>query len=43
MEVLNVLKQAINACAGVVKWGAGLQENARKALVADLQTILLEL
>ena len=39
MEVLNVLKQAINACAGVVKWGAGLQAKARKTLVADLQTI----
>ena len=39
MEVLAVLKQAINACTSVVKWGAGMQQNARKSLVADLQTI----
>jgi len=39
MEVLNALKQAVKACADVVKWGAGLQEGARKALVTDLQAI----
>src|SRR5688572_7070390 len=39
MEVLNALKQAVKACADVVRWGAGLQENARRELIADLQTI----
>ena len=39
MEVLNVLKQAVKACAEVVKWGAGLQESTRKGLVVDLQGI----
>ncbi len=39
MEVLNMLKQAVKACADVVKWGAGIQENTRKDLVADLQAI----
>jgi hypothetical protein len=39
MEVLNALKQAVKACADVIKWGAGLQETARKGLVADLQVI----
>jgi hypothetical protein len=39
MEVLNALKQAVKACADIVKWGSGLQENTRKALVADLQAI----
>lgn len=39
MEVLSVLKQAVTACADVVKWGAGIQESTRKGLVVDLQTI----
>ena len=39
MEVLNALKEAIKVCASVVKWGAGIQEPSRKALVADLQAI----
>ena len=39
MEVLNVLRQAVKACADVVAWGAGLQEGARKGLVAELQGI----
>jgi hypothetical protein len=39
MEVLAVLKQAINACTSVVKWGAGMQDAARKGLVGDLQNI----
>jgi hypothetical protein len=39
MEVLNALKQALKACADIVKWGAGIQEPARKGLVADLQAI----
>ncbi len=39
MQVLEALKQAIRTCADVVKWGAGIQEPARKSLAADLQTI----
>ena len=39
MEVLNALKQAVKACADVVKWGSGLQEAARRGLITDLQTI----
>jgi hypothetical protein len=39
MEVLSLLKQAIKACADVVRWGAGIQEATRKGLVADLQMI----
>src|SRR5215470_1516449 len=39
MQVLEALKQAVKTCADVVKWGAGIQEPTRKALVADLQAI----
>jgi hypothetical protein len=39
MEVLDVLKQAVKACADVVRWGAGIQEATRRGLVADLQAI----
>jgi hypothetical protein len=41
MEVLNLLKRAVKACADVIKWGAGIQEPARKGLVKDLQDICL--
>ena len=39
MQVFEALKQAVKACADVVKWGAGIQEPARKGLAADLQAI----
>ncbi len=39
MQVLEVLKQAIKACAEVVNWGAGIQEPERKNLAADLNAI----
>ena len=41
MQVLEALKQAVKACADVVKWGAGLQEPTRKGLAADLQAICM--
>jgi hypothetical protein len=41
MEVLELLKRALNACARVVKVGAGIQEGVRKDLVEDLQRICL--
>src|SRR5262245_35129574 len=39
MQVFEALKQAVKACADVIKWGAGIQEPARKGLVTDLQAI----
>lgn len=39
MQVFEALKQAVKACADVVKWGAGIQEQTRKSLAADLQAI----
>jgi len=39
MQVLEALKQAVKACADVVKWGAGIQEPVRKGLAVDLQAI----
>ena len=39
MQVFEALKQAVKACADVVKWGAGIQEPTRKGLAADLQAI----
>ena len=39
MDVLNTLKQALKTSAGVIKWGAGLQESTRKNLIAELQEI----
>lgn len=39
MLVLDALKQSINAAADVIKWGAGIQETARKDLVTKLQAI----
>lgn len=39
MQVFEALKQAVKACADVVKWGAGIQEPTRKSLAADLQAI----
>ena len=39
MDVLELLKRALNACARVVKVGAGIQEEVRKDLVEDLQRI----
>jgi hypothetical protein len=39
MEVLDALRQALKAAADVIKWGAGIQESTRKALVADMQGI----
>ena len=39
MQVFEALKQAVKACADVVKWGAGIQEPTRKDLAADLQSI----
>lgn len=41
MKVLEALKQAIMACAEVVKWGAGFQEPTRKGFAADLQAICM--
>ena len=41
MEILNAIRHAIQACADVVKWGAGIQEDTRKKLVEDLQAICL--
>ncbi|SAK93471.1 hypothetical protein AWB75_06679 [Caballeronia catudaia] len=42
MQVLEALKQAVKACADVVKWGAGIQEPARKALAKDLKAICMK-
>jgi hypothetical protein len=39
MEVLNSIQQALKTAARIIKWGAGLQESTRKALVTELQTI----
>ncbi len=39
MLVVDLLKQALSACADVIKWGAGIQESTRKSLVSDLQDI----
>lgn len=39
MQVLDALKQAVKTCTQIVKWGAGIQEPARKGLAADLQAI----
>jgi len=41
MEVINLLTRAVKKCADVIKWGAGIQFDARKALVDDLQRICL--
>ncbi|WP_455387740.1 hypothetical protein [Petrachloros mirabilis] len=41
MEVLDLLKRAVKACADVIRWGAEIQGPARKALVKDLQDICL--
>ena len=41
MEILNGLRRAIQTCADVIKWGAGIQEDTRKKLVEDLQAICL--
>ena len=39
MEVLKILANTIKTCAGVIRWGVGLQESTRKQLVSDLQAI----
>lgn len=39
MVVLDTMQPALKTAAKVIKWGAGLQENTRKALVQELQTI----
>lgn len=39
MVVLDTMQQALKTAAKVIKWGAGLQESTRKALVQELQTI----
>jgi hypothetical protein len=39
MEVLDALKQALKSAASIIRWGAGIQESARKALISDLQNI----
>lgn len=39
MQVLDALRQSIKAAADVIKWGAGIQEAARKDLVTKLQAI----
>jgi hypothetical protein len=39
MDVLEYLKQSINTCADILKWGANLQGSTRKSLVADLQSV----
>lgn len=39
MGVLDWLKRALKSCAQVVKFGAGIQEPARRQLVRDLQSI----
>lgn len=41
MEVLELLKRALKTCAGILRFGASLQEPARKELTADLQRICL--
>ena len=46
MEVLNVLEQAVKACADVIRWGAGLQnrclEEARVCLESTHVTVNLQ-
>src|SRR5579883_816792 len=39
MEVLDALKQALKSAASVIRWGAGIQEPTRRALLADLENI----
>jgi Fe-S-cluster formation regulator IscX/YfhJ len=39
MEILKILTNTIKTCAGVIKWGVGLQSSTRKQLVSDLQSI----
>jgi len=39
MQVLNFLRDALDASSRVVKFGTGIQNPARAQLVADLQTI----
>jgi hypothetical protein len=39
MEILKILTNTIKTCAGVIKWGVGLQASTRKQLVSDLQSI----
>lgn len=39
MQVFEALKQAVKACADILKWGAGIQEPTRSGLAADLQAI----
>jgi hypothetical protein len=41
MDVLELLNRALNACARVVRIGAGIQEPVRRQLVEDLQRICL--
>lgn len=42
MEVLELLKRALQTCASVIKLGAGMQEKVRKELTNDLQQICLK-
>ncbi len=41
MEILNEIRRAIQACAQVIGWGVGLQTDARKQLVEQMQTICI--
>lgn len=41
MEVLELIQRALKVVAEVVKWGAGIQEQTRKELVQELQSICL--
>ena len=38
MVVLDTMQQALKTAAKIIKWGAGLQESTRKALMQELQT-----
>jgi hypothetical protein len=39
MEVLELLKRALKACANAIKYGATIQETTRRELTSDLQQI----
>jgi hypothetical protein len=39
VDVLDYLKQSVNTCTAILKWGANMQGSTRKSLVVDLQSI----
>ena len=42
MDVLELLKRALNTCASVIKLGAGMQEKTRKELASELQQVCVK-